>query len=278
MADHSFGREYRIRSKKEIDRVFARRCSVADDCIIIYGCENGLNIPRLAIVAPRKLGKTVFRNRWKRLIREVFRQNKRRIPHGIDYVVIPKRGVQPDFHVLFQGFPRLGRQLKRRLEHSAGQKEGQKPPVLSDVARSEGPSGDAIARQKGEASRDQDSPHGHAIMYDNVGGNQGVNEIGQQGVSESPRSGIGWFRWLGSLIFRGFALIDFAVGSVLILLVVIYRWTISPLLGRCCRFEPSCSQYFIQAVRKYGVLIGSLKGVARILRCHPWHPGGYDPP
>jgi ribonuclease P protein component len=185
MADHSFGREYRIRSKKEIERVFARRCSVADDCIIIYGCENGLNIPRLAIVASRKLGKTVFRNRWKRLIREVFRQNKRRIPHGIDYVVIPKRGAKPDFHVLYQGFPRLGRQLKRRLERSAGQRQGQKPPVLLDVARSEGPSGDAIARQKGEASRDQDSPHGHAIMYDNAGGDQGVNKIGQQAVSES---------------------------------------------------------------------------------------------
>ncbi|HPU06126.1 MAG TPA: membrane protein insertion efficiency factor YidD [Thermogutta sp.] len=73
-------------------------------------------------------------------------------------------------------------------------------------------------------------------------------------------------------------MIDAAIGEVLILPVYVYRWTISPLLGHCCRFEPSCSQYFIQAVRKYGAIMGSLRGLARILRCHPWHPGGYDPP
>ena len=52
--------------------------------------------------------------------------------------------------------------------------------------------------------------------------------------------------------------------------------TVMPLSG--CRFTPSCSQYFIEAVRKYGPWKGSTKGVARICRCHPWHPGGYDPP
>jgi hypothetical protein len=277
MADHSFGREYRIRSKREIDRVFARRCSVADDCIIIYGCENGLDIPRLAIVASRKLGKTVFRNRWKRLIREVFRQNKTRISPGIDYVVIPKRGVQPNFHVLFEGFPRLGRQLKRRLERSAGQGQGEQRPVLSDRFRPETPSRDALSRHDREAAQ-------HLVAQssggreDSEGVDQAGNRTKQQGVSNFGKSAEAWPGRVVSLLFRVFALLDFAIGSVLILLVVIYRWTISPLLGRCCRFEPSCSQYFIQAVRKYGVVIGSLKGVARILRCHPWHPGGYDPP
>jgi len=67
-------------------------------------------------------------------------------------------------------------------------------------------------------------------------------------------------------------------GLALIAVVRCYQWLISPLLGAHCRFEPSCSQYFIEAVRKYGVLRGGLKGVARIGRCHPWHPGGYDPP
>lgn len=63
-----------------------------------------------------------------------------------------------------------------------------------------------------------------------------------------------------------------------IALVRVYQWTISPLLGRRCRFEPSCSRYFIGAVQKYGLLRGGLKGALRICRCHPWHPGGYDPP
>ena len=65
---------------------------------------------------------------------------------------------------------------------------------------------------------------------------------------------------------------------VLIVLVRVYQWTLSPLLGRQCRFEPSCSRYFIAAVRKYGAIVGAWKGICRIGRCHPWHPGGYDPP
>jgi putative membrane protein insertion efficiency factor len=66
--------------------------------------------------------------------------------------------------------------------------------------------------------------------------------------------------------------------SLLVGLVRIYQWTLSPLIGRHCRFEPSCSAYFILAVQKYGALRGTLRGLARIARCHPFHPGGYDPP
>jgi uncharacterized protein len=66
--------------------------------------------------------------------------------------------------------------------------------------------------------------------------------------------------------------------TMLITAVRCYQWTISPLLGRCCRFEPTCSVYFIEAVKKYGTLRGSFKGVKRVLRCHPWSHGGYDPP
>ena len=65
---------------------------------------------------------------------------------------------------------------------------------------------------------------------------------------------------------------------LLIGLVRVYRWLISPMLGRHCRFEPTCSQYFIEAVRKYGAVRGSLRGIWRIVRCNPWTPGGYDPP
>ena len=64
----------------------------------------------------------------------------------------------------------------------------------------------------------------------------------------------------------------------LIGVVRVYQWTLSPLLGPHCRFEPTCSAYFIQAVRKYGALRGTLRGLRRIGRCHPFHPGGYDPP
>jgi putative membrane protein insertion efficiency factor len=64
----------------------------------------------------------------------------------------------------------------------------------------------------------------------------------------------------------------------MIALVRLYQIFLSPLLGRQCRFTPTCSQYFIQAVVKYGALRGALRGMLRICRCHPFHPGGYDPP
>jgi uncharacterized protein len=64
----------------------------------------------------------------------------------------------------------------------------------------------------------------------------------------------------------------------LVLLVRMYQGILSPLLGTQCRYQPTCSEYFIGAVRKRGALRGSIKGIARILRCHPFHPGGYDPP
>lgn len=66
--------------------------------------------------------------------------------------------------------------------------------------------------------------------------------------------------------------------AVLIGCVRIYQKTLSPLVGRSCRFHPTCSNYFIEAVKKYGAVRGGWRGVRRILRCHPFHPGGYDPP
>jgi uncharacterized protein len=82
------------------------------------------------------------------------------------------------------------------------------------------------------------------------------------------------FLWIKKVV----AALSKGLGLGLIGLVRVYQISISPLLPPACRFHPSCSQYFILAVRKFGPVRGSWKGVCRICRCHPWHPGGYDPP
>jgi len=63
----------------------------------------------------------------------------------------------------------------------------------------------------------------------------------------------------------------------LIFCIYIYRYSFSPIIGNSCRFEPSCSRYAEDALRKYGAFKGSMVAVKRVLRCHPWHEGGYDP-
>jgi hypothetical protein len=64
---------------------------------------------------------------------------------------------------------------------------------------------------------------------------------------------------------------------ILIGLIRFYQLVISPGLPPSCRFYPSCSEYTLQAIAKYGALKGLWLGVKRIARCHPFHPGGYDP-
>ncbi|WP_079933798.1 membrane protein insertion efficiency factor YidD [Carboxydocella sp. ULO1] len=68
----------------------------------------------------------------------------------------------------------------------------------------------------------------------------------------------------------------FAV-KIIIWLIRFYQKYLSPLKGPTCRFYPSCSQYSIEALAKYGLWRGGLMAAKRILSCHPWHPGGYDP-
>lgn len=62
-----------------------------------------------------------------------------------------------------------------------------------------------------------------------------------------------------------------------ILFIKGYRLFISPLKPPTCRFVPTCSEYALQAIEKHGIVRGGLMAVRRILRCHPFHPGGYDP-
>jgi putative membrane protein insertion efficiency factor len=64
---------------------------------------------------------------------------------------------------------------------------------------------------------------------------------------------------------------------VFISLIKVYQYTLSPLLGPSCRFYPSCSEYAYQAIMRHGPIRGLLLAIKRIVRCHPFHPGGVDP-
>jgi putative membrane protein insertion efficiency factor len=69
-----------------------------------------------------------------------------------------------------------------------------------------------------------------------------------------------------------------ALVLALVLPVRFYQLYLRPLLPAVCRFYPSCSEYFLQAVEKYGPVAGAWRGFVRFCRCHPWSRGGYDPP
>ncbi len=68
-----------------------------------------------------------------------------------------------------------------------------------------------------------------------------------------------------------------AVARPLVALIRIYQYTISPALGARCRHFPSCSEYAAEALQRHGLLRGLWLAISRVGRCHPWHPGGYDP-
>jgi putative membrane protein insertion efficiency factor len=68
------------------------------------------------------------------------------------------------------------------------------------------------------------------------------------------------------------------ISRLLIAMIRVYQRLLSPLLGNVCRFEPSCSRYAVACLEAHGAGRGTLLSVARLCKCHPFHPGGYDPP
>ena len=68
------------------------------------------------------------------------------------------------------------------------------------------------------------------------------------------------------------------MSELLLFLIRVYQRTLSPLLGNVCRFEPSCSRYAAACIGDHGAWKGSLLSIGRLCKCHPFHPGGFDPP
>jgi ribonuclease P protein component len=114
--DQRFPSKYRIRRTSDFQRAYRRRAAASDGRLLVLGHANGLAHPRLGVAVSRKLGGAVKRNRWKRLIREAFRLLRERLPEGLDLVVIPRQGVEPDRTELMESLSRLAGRLGPKLE------------------------------------------------------------------------------------------------------------------------------------------------------------------
>ena len=109
--EFGFPKDMHLRKRGDFDRVFGEKRSQADRVLVIYGLPNGLSVSRLGLVVSKKVGKAHQRNRWKRLIREVFRLEQHAISLPMDLVVIPRQGVKPDFKSVRRSFHKLVEKL-----------------------------------------------------------------------------------------------------------------------------------------------------------------------
>lgn len=116
--DQRFRREHRLRLRTDFDRVYRRRRSVSDALLVVYGCENGLEHPRLGLSVSRKVGGAVLRNRWKRLLREAFRLNRVELPSGIDLIVAPRPAGKPELRAVTESLLNLSRRVADRLRRA----------------------------------------------------------------------------------------------------------------------------------------------------------------
>jgi len=116
MADERFLPQYRVRRGADFQRAYKLRRSAADGSIIVFGHPNGLPHPRLGLSVSRRVGGAVARNRWKRLLREVFSLDRVRLPSGVDWIVVARIGPVPTFESLRNSLPRLAARVAKKLD------------------------------------------------------------------------------------------------------------------------------------------------------------------
>jgi len=116
--ENPFPKTARLRKQYEFDAVYRGKHYAGDGVLVIRAIRNGLGHSRLGLSVSKKVGNAVVRNRWKRLIRESFRQQKEAIPTGMDIVVRPKKGAVCTYDSVFKSLLKLSQRIDRKLPES----------------------------------------------------------------------------------------------------------------------------------------------------------------
>jgi ribonuclease P protein component len=115
MPDQRFLPKYHVRRTADFQRAVRQRLSARDAWGVVFGHPNGLPYPRLGLSVSKRLGGAVVRNRWKRLLREAFRQIRPELPVGIDLIVIPRAPAPPPLIVLRESLCRLAGRVAKKI-------------------------------------------------------------------------------------------------------------------------------------------------------------------
>ncbi len=113
-----FTKQMHLRSSRDFERVYASRIFAADETLVVSAIRNSLQYSRLGLSVSRKVGNAVARNRWKRLIRESYRRIRISIPTGLDIVVRPRHGGEPDFRKIVASLESLLQRLDKPIHKS----------------------------------------------------------------------------------------------------------------------------------------------------------------
>jgi ribonuclease P protein component len=113
-ADLTFPKSVRLRKSGEFDAVYGVRQSAGDGVLVVHGRSNGLPHARLGLTVSRRIGNAVVRNRWKRVLREAFRQLRQRLP-ALDFVVTPRPGLEPKVAEVTRSLASLAWRVEKRL-------------------------------------------------------------------------------------------------------------------------------------------------------------------
>lgn len=111
-----FPKHVRVRKQADFDAVYHASTYAADNVLVMQACTNDLNVTRLGMSVSKKVGDAPTRNKWKRMIREVFRKHHQSLPPGMDLVIRPRKGAQLSYAAIERSLPRLAERVARKLK------------------------------------------------------------------------------------------------------------------------------------------------------------------